>query len=304
MTWGPGEEALADAWSPPRGGAARALLPDDAAGVRGAGAARAAGGRRRHRAAPPRLRGRGRRWSGSTVPPIPRATGRSSPRTWWCARTPLLLARATAGAARRARRRDGRRSASTRCCRASTGAWRARGREAVEVRVSRLATRGLGWPWCWPRSRGLRPLALLGAAVACAAARRCGSGPRATSRRHGGWPPAGPTRTPATRSTSAARCSASAWRPRRRAPGWCWRSAATSPPSIRPHREEPRFLREKFGAEYAAWAAEVPVFLPRPSPGGPRSSRFSWDRVRANREWRTLLALPALAMVFWVRSRF
>lgn len=77
--------------------------------------------------------------------------------------------------------------------------------------------------------------------------------------------------------------------------------AAFYPPVI---REESAFLREKFGAEYAAWAEEVPAFLPRPSPGGPRSSRFDWARVRANREWRTALALPLLVAVLYARGRW
>ena len=69
-------------------------------------------------------------------------------------------------------------------------------------------------------------------------------------------------------------------------------------------REESRFLREKFGAEYAAWAEAVPVFLPRPLPGGPRESRFDWARVRANREWRTALALPHLVALLYARGRW
>jgi protein-S-isoprenylcysteine O-methyltransferase Ste14 len=73
------------------------------------------------------------------------------------------------------------------------------------------------------------------------------------------------------------------------------------PPVI---REEARFLREKFGAEYAAWAEAVPAFLPRPSPGGPRASRFDWARVRANREWRTALALPLLVALLYARGRW
>jgi hypothetical protein len=63
-------------------------------------------------------------------------------------------------------------------------------------------------------------------------------------------------------------------------------------------REESSFLAVRFGDEYAAWARAVPAFLPRLTPGGPRTSRFSWPRVRANREWRTAVALPvALALV-------
>lgn len=64
-------------------------------------------------------------------------------------------------------------------------------------------------------------------------------------------------------------------------------------------REEAAYLAAKFEAEYVAWAAAVPLFWPRLAPGGPRSSRFEWARVRMNREWRTALALPPLAVVLW-----
>jgi protein-S-isoprenylcysteine O-methyltransferase Ste14 len=67
-------------------------------------------------------------------------------------------------------------------------------------------------------------------------------------------------------------------------------------------REEGRFLAGKFPGEYAAWAAAVPLFWPRPRPGGPRSSRFEWARVRQNREWRTALALPLVAALLYARS--
>jgi protein-S-isoprenylcysteine O-methyltransferase Ste14 len=69
-------------------------------------------------------------------------------------------------------------------------------------------------------------------------------------------------------------------------------------------REEARFLRDRFPREYAAWAAEVPLFLPRLTPAGPRATSFSWERVRRNREWRTALALPALAALLWLRGLF
>src|SRR4029453_8127022 len=65
-------------------------------------------------------------------------------------------------------------------------------------------------------------------------------------------------------------------------------------------REESAFLREKFGAEYVAWADAVPVFVPRLTPGGPRESRFDWARVRANREWRTALAIPGLIALLYL----
>lgn len=67
-------------------------------------------------------------------------------------------------------------------------------------------------------------------------------------------------------------------------------------------REEAAFLRRKFADEYAAWEREVPVFLPRLSPAGPRVSRFSWARVRENKEWRTVLALPAVALLLFARG--
>jgi protein-S-isoprenylcysteine O-methyltransferase Ste14 len=62
-------------------------------------------------------------------------------------------------------------------------------------------------------------------------------------------------------------------------------------------REEARFLAAKFADEHAAWAAAVPLFWPRLRPGGPRQSRFDWQRVSRNREWRTALALPLVAAV-------
>ena len=67
-------------------------------------------------------------------------------------------------------------------------------------------------------------------------------------------------------------------------------------------REEAAFLGEEVPGEYAAWAAAVPLFWPRPLPGGPRESRFEWARVRFNREWRTAAALPLLAAMLYARS--
>jgi hypothetical protein len=67
-------------------------------------------------------------------------------------------------------------------------------------------------------------------------------------------------------------------------------------------REEAGFLREKFGEDFEAWAAEVPVFLPRVTPKGPKASRFEWSRVGANREWRPAAALPIVALLLYVRS--
>jgi protein-S-isoprenylcysteine O-methyltransferase Ste14 len=67
-------------------------------------------------------------------------------------------------------------------------------------------------------------------------------------------------------------------------------------------REESAFLARRFPDEYAAWAREVPAFLPRLSAGGPRSSVFQWERVRRNREWRTAAALPAVVAILAARG--
>jgi protein-S-isoprenylcysteine O-methyltransferase Ste14 len=67
-------------------------------------------------------------------------------------------------------------------------------------------------------------------------------------------------------------------------------------------RSEADFLRQKFPREYAEWSLAVPLFLPRATPGGPRRSTFSWERVAQNKEWRTALALPGVAALLSLRS--
>jgi protein-S-isoprenylcysteine O-methyltransferase Ste14 len=67
--------------------------------------------------------------------------------------------------------------------------------------------------------------------------------------------------------------------------------------------EESRFMRGKFGEEYDAWSRVVPAFFPRVTPGGARTSRFSWARVKKNREWRTVCALPILGLLFYLRMK-
>jgi hypothetical protein len=71
-------------------------------------------------------------------------------------------------------------------------------------------------------------------------------------------------------------------------------------------KQEARFLAGKFGDDYAAWAAEVPLLLPRLTPAGPRATSFSWSRVLANREWEAALIVPGTAVlllgVYWLRQ--
>lgn len=68
-------------------------------------------------------------------------------------------------------------------------------------------------------------------------------------------------------------------------------------------REEAAFLRSKFGDAYDAWAREVPLFLPRLTPGGPRETRFETARLLANHEWRTVIGLLAIAAFLGWRLR-
>jgi protein-S-isoprenylcysteine O-methyltransferase Ste14 len=59
-------------------------------------------------------------------------------------------------------------------------------------------------------------------------------------------------------------------------------------------REEAKFLRGKFPDAYHDWAKDVPIFLPRLTPRGPRESRFQVARLLANHEWRSVLGLVLL----------
>ena len=68
-------------------------------------------------------------------------------------------------------------------------------------------------------------------------------------------------------------------------------------------REEAEFLRSKFGAAYDAWALEVPIFFPRITPGGPRATRYEWNRLAANHEWRSVLGLLLLGAAMVLRLR-
>ena len=67
-------------------------------------------------------------------------------------------------------------------------------------------------------------------------------------------------------------------------------------------REEASFLRQTFPEQYGLWARDVPLFFPRIGAAGPRDTTFSWARVTANREWRTVAAIPAIAALLWARA--
>jgi protein-S-isoprenylcysteine O-methyltransferase Ste14 len=82
-------------------------------------------------------------------------------------------------------------------------------------------------------------------------------------------------------------------------------------------RNEEADLRKRFGAEFDAYAARVPLFFPGlPKSNGEassqnensRASAFSWAQYRRNREYQALLGTVAgLGIVWlrmWVRARF
>lgn len=77
-------------------------------------------------------------------------------------------------------------------------------------------------------------------------------------------------------------------------------------------RKEEAFLAARFGAAFAAYAAEVPFFLPRhfrhigvSGRSAPTEQRFLWSRYKRNREYQAGLGLLAtaifLAVKHWLR---
>jgi len=81
-------------------------------------------------------------------------------------------------------------------------------------------------------------------------------------------------------------------------------------------RNEEDDLRLRFGAEFDAYAARVPLFFPKlfaeNAPAAPTAHEsdesFSWAQYRRNREYRALLGtVGAMGMVWlrmWIRARF
>lgn len=80
-------------------------------------------------------------------------------------------------------------------------------------------------------------------------------------------------------------------------------------------RNEERDLRARYGPAFEAYAAIVPLFLPRLTPGSlasaPQSAPrqpFSWPQYRRNREYQALIGVLAglgiLWLRMWLRMRF
>jgi protein-S-isoprenylcysteine O-methyltransferase Ste14 len=73
-------------------------------------------------------------------------------------------------------------------------------------------------------------------------------------------------------------------------------------------RREDRDLRERFGAEFAAYSARVSAFFPWPSVERPAGPTFSWDQYMRNHEYRaalgTLVAMGVLVLRMWLLVKF
>jgi protein-S-isoprenylcysteine O-methyltransferase Ste14 len=73
-------------------------------------------------------------------------------------------------------------------------------------------------------------------------------------------------------------------------------------------RREESDLRERFGAEFAAYAARVSGFFPWPTTQPAGSPKFSWAQYIRNHEFRaavgTLVAMGVLVLRMWLLLRF
>src|ERR1017187_9461997 len=73
-------------------------------------------------------------------------------------------------------------------------------------------------------------------------------------------------------------------------------------------RREDRDLRERFGAEFAAYAARVSAFFPWPTKEALGGPKFSWVLYIRNHEYRaalgSLVAMGVLALRMWILIRF
>jgi protein-S-isoprenylcysteine O-methyltransferase Ste14 len=73
-------------------------------------------------------------------------------------------------------------------------------------------------------------------------------------------------------------------------------------------RREARDLRDRFGAEFAAYAARVSGFVPWPTKQPPGGPTFSWSQYNRNHEFRaalgTIIAMGVLALRMWLLTRY
>jgi protein-S-isoprenylcysteine O-methyltransferase Ste14 len=73
-------------------------------------------------------------------------------------------------------------------------------------------------------------------------------------------------------------------------------------------RREDRDLRERFGAEFTAYAARVSGFFPWPTRQPPDAPGFSWTQYLRNHEYRaavgTVVAMGLLVLRMWLLVKF
>jgi protein-S-isoprenylcysteine O-methyltransferase Ste14 len=73
-------------------------------------------------------------------------------------------------------------------------------------------------------------------------------------------------------------------------------------------RREDRDLRERFGAEFSAYAARVSGFIPWPTRHPPGAPGFSWAQYMRNHEYRaavgTVIAMTVLVLRMWLLVKF
>jgi protein-S-isoprenylcysteine O-methyltransferase Ste14 len=69
-------------------------------------------------------------------------------------------------------------------------------------------------------------------------------------------------------------------------------------------RSEEQELRARYGAEFDAYAARVPAFLPSLTPRIPPSGLFSWAQYAVNREYQAALGFAAALALLFLRMRF
>ena len=69
---------------------------------------------------------------------------------------------------------------------------------------------------------------------------------------------------------------------------------------------EARKLSERFPEAYEEYARTVPLFIPRPWQKGSwsRDRLFSWERVWANKEYKTAAGWLAVVIILWVKMKW
>lgn len=65
-------------------------------------------------------------------------------------------------------------------------------------------------------------------------------------------------------------------------------------------KREEEELRSRYGTAFEEYAAQVPLFFPRPTSGGAPGGEFSWAQYRRNREYQAALGVFGGLGVLWL----